>query len=483
MATYKNYAGEIGLLHEEYRKKGHNEASQNRPASDATTRDQYEEYLHSDAERWVTSEKQLLNLEITDGAKAIGEIKQKISAFQQKVSQLLSDQSIHSTVEVELSTERTELIQKTKERMHAEVDWKYFRQTNQVTTQASYPDSHIFHFALILVFALVETAVNTIFYENAAGLLGGFVVALGVSALNIGAAMLFGMWFRYKNLQGRQEQLCGWLSLVGFIVVTLYCNALFAAFRSQYQLVVDPENFRQVSEAFQVSAAEAGKIFVLDANFADFMSFILFGVGVLLAIWAFYKGYTFDDKYPGHGDLDRKLNEARKAESDFQGLVTTKVKEFLNRKRLEIQSLIDEPGVLINYAGRKINDITTAKSLIQNQIQAIQLDFASVLGAYRGANAAVRATAAPTYFQVVPDFNERIDLKAGNAEIESLEELQKTLESLRDKYQDQLNQKLLQIQDEGASVMTTTMPEFFKSVSAEAEDAITRSVPTSSRVA
>lgn len=73
--------------------------------------------------------------------------------------------------------------------MKAEVDYRSFRAANAIMEQARYPDSHVMHFAIVLGLALLETVINAFFYENAQGLMGGFSVALGVAAVNMGGAM------------------------------------------------------------------------------------------------------------------------------------------------------------------------------------------------------------------------------------------------------------------------------------------------------
>ena len=72
--------------------------------------------------------------------------------------------------------------------MRAEVDLRHFRAMHGIQEQAVYPDSLLWHVGVIAVLALSETLVNAVFYENAQGLLGGFVVALSVSAAHAAEA-------------------------------------------------------------------------------------------------------------------------------------------------------------------------------------------------------------------------------------------------------------------------------------------------------
>lgn len=475
MAILKNYEAEIQSLQDAYIKRGHKEAASNRPPTDSTQLDQNESELFAKAEKHIVTELHLFSTVTNNANGSVQDLEQKTVSLKTKCDQLLGEGPLSTSVEMDLASDRNDLILVTEKQMLAELDWKYFRANHSITEQAVYPESFILHIAIILILAFLETIANAFFYENSQGLLGGFMVAVGVSVVNMGSALLFGFFFRHKNLRTPKDRVFGWACMILFVGSSLYCNALFASFRSQYQLLADPTNSLHVSEAFKIAALEANNIFILKMQFLDLMSFILFGFGLFLSIIAFYKGYTLDDKYPGYGKLDKRLKSARELKSEKQIAITGKIKELLVRKRGEVQSVINEPATLINMAAFRVSDLGSAISNLNSRVKNIQLDFAMVLQAYRKANVSVRVTPPPEYFVETPDLTEKIQDANCDTSLEQLNSIQVNLAQIREQNQEALNNKLQALEAESASVLTTLVPQFFVNVDEEVQFKITRS--------
>jgi hypothetical protein len=474
MPTYTSYAGEIASQLGAMRTKGHHEAAANRPPSDSLRMDQHEASLQSDAEKWLASEQLFFDAALTDASKSVADIQQKTIALQMTVEQLLSDSSLQSTIEADLAGERQKLMLAAGNRMEAEVDWRHFRAINNIQHLADYPESRIFHFGLIFGLALIETCINAFFYENSAGLVGGIAVALGVALINLVGALFLGIGWRYKNLVAIDKKIAGWTCLAIFIVLAIYCNALFASFRSEFQLLLDPSDVIQMRQAFLLATGEAKKIFIADMNFADLTSFILFGLGLILSCFAFYKGYTADDKYPGHGKKDRLVKKFQEIELDKQEILRQKIKDILHRSRAEIQSAVNEPGQLNGRAALRISDLQGAVATASTRAGAIQRDFANALTAYREANTAVRATDPPAHFKTIPDLSTRISSSAADAVILGLSQVRESVDGMRLKYQEPLRNRMQAFQVDSAAIMTQTFTQFLRNVENEAKEKIDR---------
>lgn len=481
MPTHQSYTGELTTLLDEYRTKGRTEAANHRPPSTASHPDQNETALRTQAERWLNDEQRLFDFQLTEARRAVVDLRQKGIELEARATQLKSDRSLLSAVEAEMAQERSALVTVTEARVRAEVDWRSFRQANNITEEASYPDSHYMHFAVVAVFALIETVVNAFFYENAQGLLGGFSVALGVAAVNMGGAMALGMGFRFKNLPAADKKAFGWLCFVLFVGLSLYCNALFAAFRAEYQTLQDPTDIAQVRQAFGAAALEAKRIFALNMQIADLMSFVLFGIGLLLSGLAFWKGYTFDDRYPGHGKKDRAVKTARRIELEKQDLLRQKLKDFLHRRRGEVHAALNEPTQLIGRAASQYASLSGAQASLRAQAEAIQRDYRLVLDAYRQANAAVRGTPPPAYFSQFDDLSQRASTEAAVPVLDDLTKVQSELAALRDRIQPELSDKLRELSEDAAKVLNTTIADFILEVEKEAQAQINRLIPTLAR--
>lgn len=476
MPVYKNYSGEIAARLDEYRVAGQKEAAAHRPPSDSLRSDQHEASLQSEAEKWLADEQRLFDSVLTEASKALADVHQKMGDLKNQTEQLLSDTSLVGTINSEMAEDRNPLVVATANRMRAEVDLKHLRAKNHIVNQAVYPDSKILHYGIIAVLALIETVINAFFYENSQGLLGGFVVASSVAAVNMSFALLLGSGFRWKNLKSIDSKVFGWSCFATFVILAIYCNALFAAFRSEYQILVDPTDPQQIRQGFAVAMGEAKLIFVGKMQIADLSSFVLFGIGLLMSLFAFHKGYTIDDRYPDHGKLDRLVKELYQKETALQEVLRQRVKNFLHHRRADAQAMLGEPAVLSGLAARRIADLSSGSTLLKNQTGAIQRDFSLVLNAYRAANTAIRATDPPEYFKHVPDLTMRTDSTGAEQYIAQLRDVQESIQNHRDKYQAALNAKLQTLQADSAIALKDTFNAFLHDVDTEAQESINRSV-------
>jgi len=476
MTLIQQYNGELLARQSDLISKGRLEAAEHRPPSDATRCDQHEAEAQAEGEKWIAAAHHALSIDTTEASRSAGELQQKLLELKGKLDQLLADDSLKSTVSAEMADERQALVVATEARLRAQVDLRSFRARHAITEPAQYPDSRIWHFAIIAALALIETMVNAFFYENAQGLLGGFTVALGVAAVNMVGALLLGMLFRYKNVADLDKRVAGWACLVAFVVLSIYCNALFAAFRAEYQLLTDPTDAGQLRQAFRAAAEAAGGVFILRMQFGDFMSFILFGIGLLLSCFAFYKGYTFDDPYPGHGPKDRVLKAAFQVEHSKQDGLRQRIKDLLQRRRHNVQAMIHEPMQLANAAGSRIAALEHAQSHFWTKQEAIQRDFALMLRSYRDANTAVRGTPTPPHFGNTPDLRlpPNSEMIAGVAQ--TIGSVQKGASLLHFQNQNAINQKLNDLQEHGARILNETVAAFIASVERDAETNINKHI-------
>lgn len=463
------YSGQLAAMLAQYQQKGAAEAQRHRPTTDATHPDANEVALRTEAEKYVTQEQRVFNEVLTDAGKVNSDVQRKLFDAEAEAEQALSDSSLMSSVDAELAAEKLRLVKLTEERIDAEVDMRAFRARYGIENPPNYPESQIYHFAIIAVFLLIETAVNSVFYANEGGIIGGAVVALSVSALNLVSAVMLGIGFRYKNIPDALWRFVGWACLVFFIFSAIYLNALFATFRSEYQFIVDPSDAQEVSGAFIKASDEAFKVFVLRANFQDMMSFLLFGIGIILSIIAFYKGYTSDDPVPQHSRKDRRLKAATTEESQGRQLARQKIKDFLLDRRSRLQTLVSQPSTLVAFANQAVANVKQAASLMKTKASEIQRDYLLVLDAYRQANMAVRGIDPPGYFSNKPSVIDSVDVTPAEPVKTELGELTKRLKAHREKYKDPLNTALNALQNDMAGILDKRFDGFLKEVEEEAK--------------
>ena len=474
---YTAYDGHIGMLHAEFAARGRSEAAQMRPPTGRATLDENETELVSEAERCNAGELRIFDGKLVEPAKRLTDIQIRLTQIRS-----LPD---HRTVLTSLDTEVQEALDRAKptqvdlmeQRMRREVDLQHFRGVHGISSPANYPESHLQHISLVLVCMLCESLANTFFYQNESGLLGGFVVATTVSALNMGTAMALGLGFRFKNLSERVYKIAGRACICLFAILTIYCNALFAAFRSEYQLVRDTGDVGQMSVAFTRAASEAARVFVLHLTLSDFMSFLLFGLGILLSIFAFYKGYTFDDKFPGYGDKDRRFRKHLEAEREHVESARLTVSEAIARQRERAQMLGREPQELSIQIARLKGDVGLAKSGLEHQFKAIRRDFEHVLKAYRDANIAIRQSPPPVHWGQLPDLPTRLDTSAADRLLEQVVPIEQEVDrALKDvvAYAHNLQTALA---DHSQGVMQTRLPAFIEDCRHAAHEQLNLTTP------
>lgn len=472
MASVQNYQGQIAGLVQLYRELGQAEAASHRPPSTATHPDTHETALRSQAEGYIANEQSLFDAVVADARRAAVDTSSKLIELRSDIQHILADNTIDSQVQAELAGERNKLVEATSDRIKAEVEWRSFRVQNGITELPNYPESQIFHWAIILALILGETIINAAFYQNANGLIGGFVVAAAVALVNMGSAVFLGNSFRRKNLKQTDQRIVGWLSFALFVPLAIFCNALFAAFRSVYQLIEDPSDPVAVSQGFREAWTEAMHIFILDYSFNDLSSFILFTLGIFLSVIAFWKGYTSDDKVPGHSRRDRALKTAKRNEQEGRELVKQRVRTFLNNHRNRVQGLSTQTGAMMSSLSSRLSLLKSAESALPANAQAIQRDYHLVLDTYRQANLAIRGTAPPAYFKDLPDVVGSVSVVVAVDANEQIAVALRDLEALQGQHRDTLNAKLTSLSEQVAEVLTTTYDAFIAGVEKEAEDLV-----------
>ena len=407
--------GSIASLCGEFQKSGADEGGSNRPDSKSIAPDLNEVRAITMARQAVTSEEAAIAGSLVLVEKQSSEIGQRIAALDAECLSHSSHDLVDSAFRAVLAKRDHALVAACAEEMKTRAAMNGFRFRNGIKDPASYPSDRLFHFSLLILFVCIETGVNAFFYEGSTGLLGGAFIALAVSVVNMGIATLLGALFRYVNLSGTKYKIIGYASLFGFIIAGFVMNLIFSTFRVQYQLlqvqVLDsnlPEaSTAQLVTALRVAVTDAFSVFALNFPTIDFMSFVLFFVGFGCSVVAFWKGYTFDDKYPGHGEYDRLHKAKEKTFVDIKDNIFQEAVSGVTQTAQEVEALRARILSEQHQAAALKAQVSAAKTSFVSSVKTIQGELNLVLDTYRAANRATRATTAPGYFgeqvSVVPD--------------------------------------------------------------------------------
>ncbi|HRJ00592.1 MAG TPA: hypothetical protein PKV67_07415, partial [Hyphomonas sp.] len=172
--------------------------------------------------------------------------------------------------------------------------------------------------AILVFIMLVEGAFNALLFKDAqsAGLLGGLLVAFGVSAVNVLFGVTAGFFgLRYLNHPALAAKIAGGVLAGACILFGIFLNFFIAHFRDAVELglmAAEAENRLAEFSMFEIAPGTVistmfPNIFGLDS----FVALALLILGLTVFSLAVYEGYDrISDPYPGYGRVWRKERKA-----------------------------------------------------------------------------------------------------------------------------------------------------------------------------
>ena len=327
--------------------------------------------------------------------------------------------AIEPALEKLKSDHATGLAQAKESEGRAQKHLRWFQQKHGLHYRAAtYPQSQFFHFAVVAALALVEWIALASFYAEGSdfGLLGGVLIAMALSVINISVAILAGNLLRYVNHKSVRQR---WLAMTG--VALLYaCFALVTLAAAHYRVATN-----DIAQAQPVVAAPAGPVVAsipvdLDQwkaarlawqrfarnpfGFEDVFSWMLVVLALVFGIFASYKGYRVDDPYPGYGELDRELKRQRAAYETAKTQYCRLVDQVFDRTLHEQAHLLSEVKSNIEYYQQLSGRTEDQRRTFIRDAAELQDACNIVLKGYRQTNARVRPSATPSYFNDTINF-------------------------------------------------------------------------------
>jgi hypothetical protein len=273
----------------------------------------------------------------------------------------------------------------------AQKDLDTFRKRHGLERPARSPTTRWTTFGLMTIIVGFESVLNGFFFAKASefGLIGGIGTAVGISIVNVSVAFLLGLvparWLNHRrilvNVIGLAVTSAGWATLTGL--------HLFAAhFREASAQIGDERAF---SLALKTTMNNP-------ITFSDLNSLYLFALGMAFALAAFYKGYTFEDPYPGYGPVSRRAAEANRIYSNEHAELFDELEDI---KEGTLQSLKD--GIdRIPKAPENVAHICAHRSALIQQFKtyesSVETAANQLLALYRDANRVARKTRSPPHF-------------------------------------------------------------------------------------
>lgn len=291
-----------------------------------------------------------------------------------------------------------------KRRMeNAATSYARFKNQNDLTRDAT-GDDRLAQFLWALMIVALESVMNSFFFQQVAtaGLIGGFFIAFIISIINIGFAFLGGvLGMRYAvNHCSANVKIAGLLCFAACFAVSMTVVAMSAWFRGNLD-AVDFATVEDLPAVLQIAWTKSvDSFFAADFRslFASLYSFSLALMGLLCAIGGVWKGYEFDDPYPGFGAMWRSMEEAREhleEEQEKYTAIMDRWRDADSRPLAMAEDKIDKAAAVmkLELEGMRhacVDDVSESTARLAQ----------ALLSEYRDANAVGRKV--PAYFQEYP---------------------------------------------------------------------------------
>jgi hypothetical protein len=262
---------------------------------------------------------------------------------------------------------------------------------------AVYPSSGLLQAGLLFAAALFEALFSAALFaeDDARGLLGGAVTAVGLSGANVTLGFLAGfLGLRYLQHVKLPIKGMGSLAFGALTLLALMLNLFAASWRDQMaalagnQIATDSDASFQLWELLQLDSPQA-------------IILLMLGGGVW--VFAALKGYSgFDDPYPDYGKMDRASVDASEALSEFRADARRELEAPIDSARMALAVRVEKMRAEFEAMAKAYDLVGAKMETLDARARDLDDAAAGAVHLYRQENAAARQTPAPAYFGTAP---------------------------------------------------------------------------------
>jgi hypothetical protein len=272
-----------------------------------------------------------------------------------------------------------------------------FRAHNGLTRPATYPEGSatFMRYAILLALIVFEGAANAYFFSMGleSGLIGGFLAAGLFAAVNLVTAFVLGkfavrlVFHNHGAVKGIGAAAC-----VFAVLCMLAVGLTIGHFRDA--LIADsPEPARAAWMALRASP------FAL----RDVMSWLLFAVSVLFAVFALFDGLSSDDNYPGYGDVARRARQTRDDYLEELHSVRTQLDGMKDEELAGLENALRKARTLVAESATALREKNWARTRTETAMIDAETNLDALLKIFRDTNRMHRGNLpAPAYFETRP---------------------------------------------------------------------------------
>ena len=298
-------------------------------------------------------------------------------------------------LQLDIDNQKRELARARKELDGSELMLEQFTTPRNIVDAPSVATHWPLSIAILSALVFVEAVANMIFFAegNELGLLGGILIAGGISALNVFGFFTLGyLGVRYKNCNIIWQKISGYLILVFTLVALIVFHSVVAFYRQIKAETPDIVMTIASEKAFT-------RLFQLDFVGLDLVSIGLLIVGVAFGLYALGKGVVFGHPIPGFERRYKKVIAAEKylaaTKSEFKFTFVDATQDIIDT----LKSAISSQGDHVRRYQQLYDDITN----FERRYDQFENDLLSatrhLIDRYRLINTEARTSPKPSYFE------------------------------------------------------------------------------------
>ncbi len=279
----------------------------------------------------------------------------------------------------------------------ARADLDAFKRAHDLRRQAVYPQSTLLQSGLLFCAAVFEALFSAALFaeDDARGLLGGAITAIGLSGANVTLGFLAGfLGLRYLQHVKLPIKAAGALAFGALTLLALMLNLFAADWRDQLAVLAGRQVDLGADASFHLWS-------LLQLNSPQAIILLMLGAGVW--VFAALKGYSgFDDPYPDYGKMDRASREAAEGLSDFRAEGRLALEAPVNAARTALAARLEKMRAEFEAMNKAFDSASLKMEALDAKARGLDQAAADAVHLYRQENAAMRTTPAPAYFGAPP---------------------------------------------------------------------------------
>jgi hypothetical protein len=371
------------------------------------------------------------NMARRDITRDISRAKEAANDFEQKASAILNEHdSVLSALAEDASSKKVEL--------------EDFRENHQLKRKARYPSGTRTYllYSLLTFLILVEGVLNAVFFSQGmdSGLIGGFITAALLAAVNVAIAFSFGKF-------------C--IPYVGHIKLSLTAFGVLSVLMAVGFMVSIGLGIAHYRDALtndvQVPAQAALTTLMSEPlHLQDVFSWALFAISIAFATASLFDGLYSDDLYPSYGKICRSAGEAVDDYEDQLAFVRTELEELKDEAIESLEQTVKGVQAASADFESLVEDKRTAKLRLSTALRDADHSLEALLRKFRTENELHRNGASrPPYFDELPclrplqlpNFDTAEDETTLNVQKELISGLLVDIEQIRARIQGAFNQR------------------------------------------